>query len=187
MSARVVIMTEEESMTAFLRQVLPVAFPERVQNVDWLIIQHRGKSELEASIARKIRAWREPHVRFLIARDNDGADCKALKARLVLLLPDPPLPPCRVRIVCQQLESWLLGDPDALAAAYPQAGRHPSFRSWTRLDPDGLPNAAELVHHLTRTRAKVTRADAVARHMDPARNRSRSFRVFMEGLEALLA
>lgn len=187
MNARVAIMTEEESMTAFLRHVLPVVFPERVQNVDWLMIQHRGKSELEASMARKIRAWREPHSRFLIARDNDGADCKALKARLVSLLPDPPLPPYRVRIVCQQLESWLLGDPDALAAAYPQARRHPSFRSWTRPDPDKLPNAAELIHHLTGTRAKVTRADAIARYMDPARNRSRSFRVFLEGMEALLA
>lgn len=173
-------------MDAFLRIVLPTAFPDRLENVHWLLIHHRGKSDLEASIPRKIRAWGEPEIRFLIARDNDGSDCKSLKARLVSLVPDPPAPPFLIRIVCQELESWLLGDPEALSAAFPAAGRHQSFHAWTTRNPDELPNAADLVHQLTGTRAKVGRAVAVAQHIAPSRNRSRSFQVFLDGLARLM-
>ena len=187
MNGRVIILAEEESMDAFLRAVLPIAYPDRSENIDWLLIHHRGKSDLEASIPRKIRAWREPQIRFLIARDNDGGDCKILKARLASLVPDPPAPPFLVRIVCQELESWLIGDPEALVSAYPDARRHPSFRTWTNLNPDELSNASDLLRQMTGTRAKVTRAAAIGRHVVPERNRSRSFQVFLEGLKSMLS
>jgi hypothetical protein len=187
MNGRVIILAEEESMEAFLRAILPVAFPFHSENVDWLLIRHRGKSDLEASIPRKIKAWSEPQVRFLIARDNDGGDCRQLKSRIASLVPAPLAPPFLVRIVCQELESWLLGDAEALATAYPSARRHPSYRKWTNLNPDELSNASDLLHQLTGTRVKVSRATAIARHTDPTRNRSRSFQVFLEGLGNLLS
>jgi hypothetical protein len=187
MNQRVVIMTEEESMNAFLRKVLPKAFPDRRENVDWLLIPHPGKSALEASIPKKVRAWREPGVRFMIVRDNDGANCADVKARLLERIPASSERPIRVRIVCQQLESWLLGDSDAIVAAFATAGRHPSFRTWTARNPDELTNAAQLVQELTGTRAKVSRAGAIASHIDPSRNRSHSLGVFLDGLSQLFA
>lgn len=157
-----------------------------MRNEHWLIIQHQGKSDLERSYPRKMKAWREPGVRFIILRDNDGADCLALKQRLLAKVPDNA-PKYLVRIVCQELEGWLLGDMDAVAAAYPAATRHQSFSSLAKSDPDTLTNASELMKYLTGTQTKVARAAMIAKHMRPAHNRSTSFQVFVNGLHTLLA
>ena len=173
-------------MDAALRNLLPKLFPEFLEYEHWLIIHHQGKSDLERSYPRKMREWREPGVRFIIFRDNDGADCVALKQRLVSKVPDNA-PEYLVRIVCQELEGWFLGDLDAVAAAYPFAARHRSFKSLSKKDPDELTNASELMKHLTGTQAKVSRASMIAQHMQPANNRSISFHVFVKGLGRFLA
>lgn len=173
-------------MDAALRNLLPKLFPEFLEYEHWLIIHHQGKSDLERSYPRKMREWREPGVRFIIFRDNDGADCVALKQRLVSKIPDNA-PEYLVRIVCQELEGWFLGDLDAVAAAYPSAARHQSFKSLSKKDPDKLTNASELMKHLTGTQAKVSRASMIAQHMQPANNRSTSFHVFVKGLGRFLA
>lgn len=173
-------------MDAALRNLLPKLFPEFLEYEHWLIIHHQGKSDLERSYPRKMREWLEPGVRFIILRDNDGADCVALKQRLVSKIPDNA-PEYLVRIVCQELEGWFLGDLDAVAAAYPFAARHRSFKSLSKKDPDELTNASELMKHLTGTQAKVSRASMIAQHMQPANNRSNSFHVFVNGLGRFLA
>ena len=185
MNRRIVIMIEEPSMEKFLRRVLPKAFPGRCEKTDWLLIPHRGKTDLESSFPKKFKAWREPNIGFLVARDNDGADCQTLKKKLIGLVPESPRHSFLIRIVCQELEAWMLGDPDAVAAAYPAAARHPSFRKWTAANPDEMANAGELLAELTGTRAKILRADSIARHIEPARNRSHSFRIFLSGLSKL--
>lgn len=173
-------------MDATLRNLLPKLFPELREYEHWLIIHHQGKSDLERSYPRKMKEWREPGVRFIILRDNDGSDCLALKQRLVGLIPANS-PQYLVRIVCQELESWFLGDLKAVAAAYPAAARHQQFKSLSKNDPDKLTNASELMRHLTDTQAKVSRADKITRHMQPASNRSTSFHAFVNGLGRLLS
>ncbi|MEO0460649.1 MAG: DUF4276 family protein [Myxococcota bacterium] len=180
-------MNEEESMGAFLRGVLPAAFPQRQEDVDWILIGHQGRTDLEQSIGRKARAWSEPNARFMITRDNDGGDCRALKTRLVDLLGAPPERPFKIRIVCQELESWLLGDLEALTKAYPQAKRHASFRTWSKRDPDTLTNASDVLRQLTGTRAKVQRAETIGRHSEPKDNRSLSFQTFLSGMRTLFS
>ncbi|MEF8710144.1 MAG: DUF4276 family protein [Candidatus Accumulibacter propinquus] len=152
----------------------------------WLIIHHQGKSDLERSYPRKMKEWREPGVQFIILRDNDGADCLALKQRLVRMIPDNS-PKYLVRIVCQELESWFLGDLKAVAGAYPAAVRHESFRKLSKTDPDRLTNASELMKHLTDTQAKISRAEKISKHMHPASNRSTSFQAFVNGLGRFLS
>jgi hypothetical protein len=186
MSGRIIFMTEEASMEATLRKLLPKLFPNFREHEHWLIIHHQGKSDLERSYPRKMKEWREPGVRFIILRDNDGADCLALKQKLVSKVPDNA-PAYLVRIVCQELESWLLGDMDAIAAAYPAAARHQSFKSLSKIDPDKLTNASELMKNLTGTQAKISRAAMIAEYMQPASNRSTSFHVFVNGLNRFLA
>lgn len=181
MSGRIVFLTEEESIGAALRHLLPNLFPEFREQQHWLIIPHQGKSDLEHSFPKKMKAWREPGVKFVILRDNDGADCLALKQRLVRMVPNGA-PDYLIRIVCQELEGWFLGDMGAVAAAYPRASRQQSFKSLSRKDPDSLPNAADLMMRLTGTQAKVTRATLIATHMQPALNRSTSFGVFVSGI-----
>lgn len=184
MTGRIVFMTEERSMAETLRCVLPRAFPGFVEREHWLTIAHSGKASLESSFPKKMQAWHEPGVRFVILRDNDGADCVQLKDRLrESLRPSPP--DHRIRIVCQELESWFLGDLGAVASAYPHAARHSSFSTCARRDPDSLTNASDLVSQLTGTRAKLLRAQRISAHLDPNRNRSHSFRALIAGVRAL--
>lgn len=75
MSGRVIFLLEEPSMKAFLLEFLPRLVPGWRHEEHFLLVPHEGKSDLDKSIPRKVKAWREPGVRFVIVRDNDGADC----------------------------------------------------------------------------------------------------------------
>lgn len=75
----VVFMVEEASMEEMLRGFLPVLFPDWVEGVHWRCIPHEGKSDLEKSIPRKLRAWRQPGARFVVLRDQDSAACETVK------------------------------------------------------------------------------------------------------------
>ena len=173
-------------MDATLRNLLPKLFPDFREFEHWLIIHHQGKSDLERSYPRKMKEWREKDVRFIILRDNDGSDCLVLKQRLVSKVPNPA-PEYLVRIVCQELESWFLGDLAAVVAAYPAAARHRQFKRLSRSDPDQLANASDLIRHLTGTQTKIGRAGEIAKQMQPASNRSSSFQVFVNGLSRFVS
>ena len=111
---RVIFLLEEASMRDLLVGLLPRLYPNTV----FECLAHEGKNDLEKSIPRKLRAWREPGVRFVILRDNDGDDCVRLKRRLLQSCQQAGRPDTLVRIVCQELEAGYLGEPDALAEAF---------------------------------------------------------------------
>lgn len=169
-----------------LRYLLPKLYPDFLVNEHWLIINHQGKSDLERSYPRKMMHWGEPRSRFIILRDNDGADCHVLKQSLIAKVPVNS-PPYSMRIVCQELEGWLLGDMEAVAAAYPSAARHSNFKSLSKKDPDTLKNASELLKDLTGTGVKIERASKITEKMRPLTNRSTSFQVFVKGLDRIIA
>ena len=84
--SRVVFLLEEYSMKVLLEGLLPRLFPGLL----FLCVSHEGKQDLERSIPRKLKAWREPGVRFCVICDNDGGDCGALRNRLVRALQGRP-------------------------------------------------------------------------------------------------
>lgn len=184
---RIVFLLEEPSMVELLRGVLPKVFPEWVENQDWIAVPHNGKSDLEASVPRKLRAWNVPGDRFIIMRDNDGGDCRAHKQRLLELAADKPADQVLVRIVCQELEGWFLGDLEAVKAAYPVAARNIIATHRRFPDPDIMTNAADELKQLTEVPGKVGRAKAISGHMNVDANLSRSFQVFIDGLKRLAA
>jgi hypothetical protein len=176
----IVFLTEEPSMRVTVESLLGVHFPERVRSVDWLVLEYEGKSDLEGNFPRKMRAWKYGNPHFVILRDADGQDCVKLKRRLEALA-SAAGGRCTVRIVCQELESWLLGDSAAVCGAYPEcrfSNDEAKFR-----DPDCLNNSSQILHELTRERSKPLRASRIAAHLDPSRNVSRSFQVFFETLQ----
>jgi hypothetical protein len=181
MRGRIIFMTEEESMGKALRELMPAHFPGFLEFQHWLILDHKGKSDLESSFPKKMKAWCEPGVRFIILRDNDGSDCRRLKKNLIAKVPTKP-PKYLIRIVCQELESWFIGDLAAVAAAYPAAARQAAFKGLSKADPDELTNASELLKELTGTGAKRARAVEIAKRMQPRKNRSKSFNVFVSGV-----
>ena len=82
-------------------------------------IEHEGKQDLEKSVARKLRAWRKPADRFVVMRDQDAADCHAVKARLKALCEQGGHADALVRVFCREVEAWYLGDVESLAGAFP--------------------------------------------------------------------
>ena len=64
-------------MQVLLDGLLPRLFPD----LPFLCVPHEGKRDLELSIPRKLRAWREPGIRFAVIRDY--AALKAVNKELV--------------------------------------------------------------------------------------------------------
>lgn len=67
--SRIVFLLEEYSLKVLLDGLLPRLFP----GLPFLCVPHEGKQDLQKSIPRKLRAWREPGVHYCVIRDNDGA------------------------------------------------------------------------------------------------------------------
>lgn len=126
--SRIVFLLEERSMQVLLDGLLPRLFPD----LPFLCVPHEGKRDLELSIPRKLRAWREPGVRFAVIRDNDGGNCVQLKAALRQLCKSGSREDTLIRIACQELEAWYLGEPAAQRMARHltrEGNRSSSFRA----------------------------------------------------------
>ena len=177
--SRVVFLLEEYSMKTLLDGLLPRLFPDLL----FQCVPHDGKDDLERSIPRKLRGWREPGVRFVIVRDNDRGDCIALKERLRELCSVRPEADWLIRIACQELEAWYLGEPDALADAF---GKEPLRRIGSRAQfrqPDAVPYPADALARLVPKFQKVSGARLLAKHLTRERNRSSSFHTMLDGIE----
>ena len=121
---RIVFLLEEDSMKILLEGLLPRLLPDLI----FECLAHEGKRDLEKSVPRKLRAWQEPGVRFVVVRDQDGGDCREIKANLTRLCHDSGRSDVLVRIVCRELEAWYVGDTEALGRAFPET-RPNSLRS----------------------------------------------------------
>jgi hypothetical protein len=183
--ARVIFLLEEPSMKSFLQEFLPRLMPDWQHERDFLCVPHRGKSDLDRSIPNKLKAWREPGVRFVILRDNDGADCLSVKSRLraMAVATDRVV---LIRLVCQELEGWYLGDPEALAAAYPEAAIRPETLTRAFRDPDARIKPSRELRRWIPMFQKNDGARRMGQLVSADGNRSHSFRVFVSGLRSLI-
>ncbi|MEW6072556.1 MAG: DUF4276 family protein [Planctomycetota bacterium] len=174
---------EEFSMKILLDGLLTRLCP----GLRFLCVPHEGKQDLEKSLPRKLRVWKEPGVRFVVVRDNDDGDCHARKRDLVTLCRKGRREDALVRIACQALEAWYLGEPDALAEAFGDEslrgiGQKARFRN-----PDAVSQPALALERLVPAFQKVSGARRMARHLTRDRNRSRSFHALMAGIDRLRA
>lgn len=187
MPGRIVFLLEEPSMQVLLDGWLPRLFPGWVDGQHFLCVPHEGKSHLDRSIPRKLAAWRIAGDRFVIVRDNDNADCIDLKARLHASCSQAGRAETLIRLVCQELESWYLGDLAALATAFdaPKVDT-PALRR--RLaNPDAWQKPSVEVKRLVPSFQKISGARAMALHLSVASNRSRSLQAFVSGVRRLAA
>jgi hypothetical protein len=97
------------------------------------------------------------------------------------------------RLAIEELEAWFFGDAEAIVGAYPKMP--PKLASKRRYrNPDAITGGTweALERELQKAGyyrgglPKVEVARMVSQHMDPQRNRSRSFQVFREGVRALV-
>lgn len=177
--SRIVFMVEERSMKVLLDQLLPRLFP----GIAFLCVEHEGKSDLERSIPIKLKAWREPGVRFFILRDNDNGDCIELKRRLAEMANATGRERVTVRIVCQELEAWYFGDCGALSVAYNNEKiRGVVSRAKYRI-PDSIMNPSSELARLIPEYQKISGARLIADHLVIEDNTSSSFCAFISAVK----
>ncbi len=169
-------------MKAFIEEFLPRLIPD----LEFLCITHEGKQDLEKSIPRKLKAFRREL--FVIIRDNDGADCRAIKARLIDVCKNEGKSDVLIRIACQELESWYLGAMDILAAVYARPKLTGLNLKSKYRNPDRLSNPSSEVIKLIPEFRKIegARRMGMAMPLEKSDNYSRSFQVFIEGIQRML-
>lgn len=170
-------------MAILLEGLFPRLFPE----LPFQCVPHRGKNDLHKSVPRKLKAWREPRVMFVVMRDQDQADCRDVKRELREACRQGGRCDALVRVVCRELEAWYIGEPEALAQAFPcraQAVKRALGRARYRDDPDGVAAPAEAIGRLIPQFGKRAGAERMARFLSRC-NTSRSFHALLEGIERL--
>ena len=133
----------------------------------------------------------------VVVVDLDDRDCMAFKQELLdVLSACNPRPRTLFRIAIEESEAWLLGDREAVKAAYPDAKdsvlngyvQDSICGTWEVLadavHPGGSVRLGESGYPATGA-AKCEWAESIAPHLDVDGNRSRSFQVFRDGVKAL--
>ena len=131
----------------------------------------------------------------IVVTDLDRRNCRAFKRELLDVLKDcDPRPITLFRIAVEESEAWLLGDRDAVKAAYP--GTRDSVLdeyvqdsicgTWEVLADAVHPGGSSALGKWPASgQAKCEWAEKIAPHLDMDRNRSRSFQVFRDGVRRL--
>jgi hypothetical protein len=179
-----VFLLEEPSAKNVLDAILSRIVPA---DVGWVTIAHRGKSDLRLSLPRKLMSWRTPDTYFVVVHDQDSHDCKTLKQELREICQAAGRADTVIRIVCHELEAWYFGDLEAVDQAFPGHGVGQLGSKRRYRDPDAINKPSAELERLIPGFHKGLASQAIPEHMLLERNRSRSFQVFVQGLNRLLA
>jgi hypothetical protein len=197
-----VFLVEEPSAEVFLAGLLPRILPEGMTHE---INRFQGKSDLLANLESRLRgysAWIPSDWRIVVLVDEDREDCGLLKRRLETSAKAAGLTTksrgnngtfaVLNRIAVEELEAWFLGDVEALRTVYPRVPASLASRKNLR-DPDAVPGGTwEALERVLQQAGyfpgglgKLEVSRAMGRHLEPSRNRSRSFACFIDGISAL--
>ena len=133
----------------------------------------------------------------VVVLDLDTRDCVTFKQELLDVLVAVGLGPRTLfRIAIEEGEAWLLGDRNAVKAAYPRANdailnnytQDAVCGTWEVLADAVHPGGSaqlKTAGHPTAGRAKCEWARRIAPHMNVDGNQSGSFRVFRDGMRGL--
>lgn len=201
MITHVEILAEELSMEAALRLMVP----KISGGLSFEIYPYRCKQDLLGKLPGRLRgyaAWLPQDWRVLVIVDRDDDDCAALKRRLEKAAHDAGLRTKTQRggggfqvvnrLAIEELEAWFFGDWDAVRAAYTGVDENIPNKTKYR-NPDGISGGTwealerilKKAGHFRTGLRKIEAARAIARHMNPAANRSQSFRAFRDALSEM--
>lgn len=198
---KIEILVEEPSMKEFLDPILPkIIHPPDTGNIHVL-------SCFKTKLEKRLRGFGhlDPvQYKVIIIYDLDRKDCREMKQWLEEIVHRAGLHSKTnpeesgsysviTRIAIQELESWILGDFQAIHAVYSRIPK--TLGTSTKFqNPDSLGNTWETLHTLLKKHGyygdiypKIEVARKVAPHIDPHLNQSQSFQVFLDGLRSFLS
>ena len=209
------VLVEDRSGSIALEHVLKKILGANNAAHSWRVHPYRGIGR----VPKDLRSGKDPRKRLLLDRlprilqgygrslgdvapsavivvvDSDARDCRAFKRELLDLLDAcNPCPRTLFRIAVEESEAWLLGDRDAVKAAYPGARdsvldgyvQDSICGTWELLADAIHPGGSSALGKWPASgQAKCEWAEKIAPRMDVDRNRSRSFQVFRDGVRRL--
>jgi len=195
------ILVEEESIVNFFDNIFPLI---AIDGHSFDIHPFMGKQDLLKKLPIRLAGYRSisPNGwKILVVVDNHGEDCISLKNQLDEIAQNAGFNPKSYpntngdyqvinRIIVEELESWLLGDPRAVMTAYPNVSMN-TLKKFKRNDPDEIEKPSETLHNVLRyggyyrkrNLPKKEVAMNISMEMNPNRNSSKSFSVLKEGVE----
>ena len=211
------LLVEGQSERTALEPLLTMLLGAYGKPHTWRIHKHRGIGRLPNDIkARpnpqnntllhnlpaKLRAYGKscgPGDAVVVLVDlDDRPDCQSFKKDLLRVLDFcDPAPMTLIRIAIEELESWYLGDRDALRAAYPNAKitalaayiQDSQCGTWEKLADALYPGGSRKLEkrgYRERLEQKRIWARDIVPHMVIERNQSTSFQVFCVGIQRLV-
>lgn len=179
-----VFLLEEPSARDLLEGLLPRLLPT---DLDIYYLVFEGKQDLEGQLVRKMRGWQRPGAAFVVLRDQDAAECGAVKARLERLVAESKRKPALIRVACRELESWVVGDWRAVSMAFDRPHLIAKSSKEPYRNPDRLVRPVEALRKFIPEYQKRDGARRIGVLLDPKHNQSNSFRVFCSGVQKFVA
>lgn len=191
-------LVEEYSAEEVLRRILPGILGA----VSFDVHPFQGKQDLLAKLPERLRAYRRSlpeSYRVVVLVDRDGEDCRTLKARLEQVASeagmrtrtgsDDGVYVLVNRLAIEEREAWFFGDWNAVRAAFPRVSATlPAKAGFRDADAtaggtwEALERVLQKAGYFQGGLEKLATARAVAGHMVPAQNTSRSFQVFYQAV-----
>ena len=188
----------EAFFAGFLPRILPADTP-------WKLIPFQGKVDLLGNLGKRLKGyknWLPDDWRIAVLVDEDREDCRRLKRKLesdakaagLITKSTAKGGPFAMlnRIAVEELEAWFLGDVEGLRTAYPgvsaSLGNRENFRNPDAVKGgtwEALERVLQKAGHFPGGLAKIELARVMGSYVEPDRNRSRSFKCFVEGIAAL--
>lgn len=194
------ILLEEDSIKPVLDHILSKLAPDE-SSLTWKPHVYHGKKKLLKMLPKLLKGYsnwilrpENEHIHILIVVDQDQDDCIELKNRILELCREfKLLNRTKVRIPVIMLESWYLGDPDALEKAFPKLKRQRIGTGSRYADPESRPDPARDLDREMKEVGykhgyqKLAHAVEIAEHMEIRLNRAHSFNVTVEAIEEFIS
>ena len=210
------ILVEDASGKIVLESILGKILGPNTQDHTYRIISYKGIGR----IPKDLRGTTDPRKRILLDQlpkllrgygkslqdfpaavvvvvDLDNKDCLVFKQEMLDILNNcNPQPTTLFRIAIEEGEAWLLGDPNAVKAAYPRAkeqvlnayAQDSICGTWEKLADAVYPGGSQKLKQFGWPRtglAKCEWANNIAPYLDVESNQSRSFQIFRDGIRNL--
>ncbi|MCX6073417.1 MAG: DUF4276 family protein [Campylobacterales bacterium] len=177
-----VFFLEEPSAQAMLEGIMPRLVDSTI-NIKYRPFE--GKQDLEKQIEKKIKNWVDKNTKFIIIRDKDSGNCLILKSNLAQKCQNAGRNDVLIRIACHELESWYLGDLQAVEQGLGLQGLSKLQQKQKYRDPDILANASEELRKLSKQKyQKKSGSRSIAQFLKlDGTNTSYSFNVLVNGIK----